>query len=135
VTVSKRIYLAGGMHNNWRGIIYNGLGDRNSYYSFLDPMEHNLREPDQYTFWDLRAIEKCDILLGYMDKTNPSGYGLNLEIGYAKALGKTILLVVPTDFWRDDPRAKYFRMAETCADILVTTLYDAVRVLKEIEHV
>ena len=132
---SKRIYLAGGMHSNWRGVIYNGLDGNQSYYSFLDPMKHDLREPDQYTFWDLRAIDKCDILLGYMDRTNPSGYGLNLEIGYARALGKTIVLVVPNDFWRDDPRAKYFRMAEVSANILVSTLDDAVRVLKEIEHI
>ena len=93
-----------------------------------------MKNPDQYTFWDLRSIEQCDILLGYMDQSNPSGYGLNLEIGYAKALGKTIILVVPDDFTRDDERSRYFEMARVCADVIVKTLADAADFLSGIEY-
>jgi nucleoside 2-deoxyribosyltransferase len=131
----KKVYLAGGMHNSWRGVVYKAVNGMSKIYDFLDPMNHRLNKPDQYTYWDLKAIEKSDILLAYMEKSNPSGYGMMVEIGYAKALGKTIILVAPYDFIRDDPRAKYFEMAISCADVVVTTLADASRFLKEIADV
>jgi len=133
VEVSKRVYLAGGMHSNWRGVLTNKLEGK-TFFNFIDPLSNNMRKPDQYTFWDLRSIEQCDILIGYMDKTNPSGFGLNLEIGYAKALGKTIVLVIPEDFTRDDERSKYFDMARVCADVIVHTLSDCADFLKGIEY-
>ncbi len=132
--VSKRVYLAGGMHSKWRKVITKDLSDGLSFFSFIDPMYSKMKAPDQYTFWDLRSIDQCDILVGFMDKSNPSGYGLNLEIGYAKALGKTIILVIPDDFTRDDERSRYFEMARVCADVIVKTLTDAADFLKEIEH-
>lgn len=131
--VSKRIYLAGGMHSNWRGVITKQLEGK-TYFQWIDPMDNKMRKPDQYTFWDLKSIDQCDILVGYMDKTNPSGFGLNLEIGYAKALGKTIVLIVPDDFTRDDARSRYFDMARVCADVIVKTLSDCADFLKGIEH-
>ena len=132
--VSKRVYLAGGMHSDWRKIITKTLEGSASYFQFIDPMTNKMRAPDQYTFWDLRSIDQCDILIGFMDQSNPSGFGLNLEIGYAKALGKTIILIVPEDFTRDDKRSKYFEMARICADVIVPTLSDAVYFLKGIEY-
>ena len=132
--VSKRVYLAGGMNSKWRSVITNRLDGKQSFFSFIDPMDNKMRNSDQYTFWDLRSIEQCDILLGYMEQSNPSGYGLNLEIGYAKALGKIIVLVVPEDFIRDDERSRYFEMARVCADVNVKTLSDAADFLAGIEY-
>ena len=132
--VSKRVYLAGGMNSKWRSVITKRLEGSASNFIFIDPMDNNMKNPDQYTFWDLRSIEQCDILLGYMEQSNPSGYGLNLEIGYAKALGKTIVLVVPDDFTRDDDRSRYFGMARVCADVVVKTLSDAADFLAGIEY-
>lgn len=132
--VSKRVYLAGGMHSAWRKVITKQLEGSASYFQFIDPMDNKMKNPDQYTFWDLRSIDQCDILVGYMDQSNPSGYGLNLEIGYAKALGKTIILIVPEDFTRDDPRSRYFEMARVCADVIVKTLSDCADFLKGIEY-
>ncbi len=131
---SKRVYLAGGMHSQWRKVITKHLTGGLSFFSFIDPMYSKMKAPDQYTFWDLRSIEQCDILVGFMDKTNPSGYGLNLEIGYAKALGKTIILVIPADFTNTDERSRYFEMARVCADVIVNTLTDCALFLKEIEY-
>ncbi len=133
-SASKRVYLAGGMHSAWRKVITKRLEGTASNYGFIDPMDNKMKNPDQYTFWDLRSIEQCDILLGYMDRTNPSGYGLNLEIGYAKALNKTIILVVPADFTRDDDRSRYFEMARVCADVIIKTLDDAAYFLLGIEY-
>jgi nucleoside 2-deoxyribosyltransferase len=134
-SVSKRVYLAGGMHSDWRKVIIKKLGGSVCFFSFIDPMGSKMKNPDQYTFWDLRSIEHCDILVGHMDQLNPSGYGLNLEIGYAKALGKTIILIIPEDFTKYDERSRYFDMARVCADVVVKTLYGAADFLKAIEHV
>lgn len=131
---SKRVYLAGGMHRNWRDAITKPLSGIASYYQFIDPMTTNLKTPEQYTYWDLRSIEQCDILLGHMDVENPSGWGLNLEIGYAKALDKVIILVIPDDFMQEDKRARYFGMAVSCADVVTKTFADAVNFLKAIEY-
>lgn len=131
----KRIYLAGGMHNNWRGVVKNQLKHNSDTYAFLDPMEHKLRSPAEYTYWDLRAIRNCDILLAYMEQSNPSGWGMNLEIGYAKALRRVILLVIPDDFTRDDERSRYFGMARECADVNFKTLHDATNFLKQTQDV
>ena len=132
--VSKRVYLAGGMHNDWRKVIIKKLEGTASFFSFINPMDNKMKNPDQYTFWDLRSIEQCDILVGYMDQSNPSGYGLNLEIGYAKALGKTIILIIPEDFTKYDERSRYFNMARVCADVIVRILYGAADFLLGIEH-
>ena len=132
VHISKRVYLAGGMHNNWRKIITSNL--KNTYYNFIDPMDNKMKNADQYTYWDLKSIEQCDIVVGFMEISNPSGYGLNLELGYAKALGKTIILIVPEDFTRNDSRSRYFGMARVCADVIVHTLSDCSDFLKGIEY-
>ena len=50
--------------------------------------------------WDLAAVRDCDLVIGYLEHDNPSGIGLAAEVGYAKALGKLIWLVVeePNDY-------------------------------------
>jgi nucleoside 2-deoxyribosyltransferase len=60
---------------------------------FIDPSLHGLDDPAQYTPWDLLGIETCDVVFAYMEEDNPSGYGLSLEVGYARALGKLVILV------------------------------------------
>ena len=87
-----KIYLAGGLKSNWREkVIKNSVGN----FIFFNPKEHGLEKSgsDRYTVWDLYHVKKCDILFGFMEKDNPSGYGLSLEIGYAKALNKCIILI------------------------------------------
>jgi hypothetical protein len=53
---------------------------------------HGLK-PAEYTAWDLNAISECDWLCAFLESSNPSGYALALEIGFAKACAKKILLV------------------------------------------
>ena len=118
-----KVYLAGGMHGNWR----------DTYKKFLDldvfdPCEHGLDKFDQYTTWDLYAIERCDVLLAYMEADNPGGQGLMLEIGYAKALGHKIIMVLDEEFMMQD-RYRYFMMGATCADVVVYDHEDGLKVL------
>ena len=111
-----KIYLAGGMRGPWRHQ-YKRLNDRGLEIEFYDPSEHRLTSSEQYTMWDLAAIDACDSLVGFMEADNPSGQGLTLEIGYAKALGKKIILVLEEEFTMQD-RFRYFLMAVACADMV-----------------
>ena len=119
-----KIYLAGGMHGSWRKPYINAI--RGAVYN---PKTHYLSDSQSYTLWDLTAIEKCDVLLGFMEADNPSGQGLTLEIGYAKALGKKIILVLEEEFMMQD-RYRYFLMAVECADVV---LHDHTEGLKLIQ--
>lgn len=124
------VYLAGGMRSGWQDMM--PCGPR-----YLDPRSHGLTNPDDYTAWDLRAIGQCDVLFGYMEESNPSLYGLCLEVGYAKALGKRIILV--DGLSREHqmvghlhvPRARYFGMVRSCSNVVSPTLMDGIRALDE----
>lgn len=85
------VYLAGGMHSNWQDKVIN-------YFSggdirFLDPRNHGLTEETEYTAWDLRAIDNSLVVFAYLARDNPSGFGMMLELGYAKAKGKYIIFI------------------------------------------
>ena len=85
-----KIYLAGGMNSDWQSKLIQKFGKE---FIYFNPKDHLLNDSREYTPWDLFYIKNCDILFAYMEKENPSGIGLALEIGYAKALGITIILV------------------------------------------
>ncbi len=120
--MKTKIYLAGGFEGGWQDIVTNKLKDKAILFN---PQKHALAEKDKYTTWDLYHVNKCDILLGYMSSNNPSGYGLALEIGYARAKNKVVILV--------DERSKvdltfqrYFSICQESSNILFDTLEEAV---------
>jgi hypothetical protein len=54
----------------------------------------------------------------YIEKDCPSFYGASLEVGYAKGLGKVVLIVDEKS--ESDPTfARQFRMVRTAADMVV----------------
>ena len=63
-----------------------------------------------------------------MESSNPSGYGLALEIGYAKALNKTIILINEKSK-TDDSFKRYFEIVENLSDIVFDNLDDAIEYL------
>lgn len=85
-----KLYLAGGMNSNWQGKLINQLKED---FIVFNPIDHQLENSLEYTNWDLFFVQKCDIVFAYMEKDNPSGFGLTLEVGFAKALNKIIILV------------------------------------------
>lgn len=116
------VYLAGGMKSAWRDLVINGCEDN---IEFISPCNHLLDNPKQYTLWDLHAIKKSDIIFGLMEPDNPSGIGLSLEIGYAKALGKTIILCdQKSEIYLDFKRK--FEIVRNSCDILFDDLSDAI---------
>jgi hypothetical protein len=87
--IRPRVYLAGGMRSGWREVLKEWYQD----VDFLDPTTTGYTHELDYTNWYLWAVSACDILFGYLEMDNPSGFGLMVEIGAASALGKPVIFV------------------------------------------
>lgn len=86
-----RFYLAGGMRGrNWQDEVIERLS--HSGHTFLDPRSHGLTDALDYTLWDLGGVAVSDGVIAYMERDNPSGIGLTLEIGMAIGMGKPVWL-------------------------------------------
>ena len=117
------VYLAGGMKSDWQDRVIAAC----PHLAFRDPRTHGLTDETEYTEWDLRGIRDSQIVLAYMDAGNPSGFGLSLEVGYARALGRTIFYVN-----EDAPeRQRRFGMVRACADQVFDSLDAAIEALRE----
>lgn len=112
----KKIYLAGGFSSNWQAEVASRLADK---YELLDPSIHGIQDPVEYTRWDLDAVRRSDIVLANMEASNPGGYSLALEVGFAKALGKRIYMV---DQIEDHVVRRYFEMVRQCSECVFPTL-------------
>ncbi|HFI2159473.1 TPA: hypothetical protein ACIDX1_000085 [Pseudomonas aeruginosa] len=126
VTRSK-IYLAGGFHSGWQENVKSRLKD----FDLLDPGAHGIDDPVEYTRWDLAAVRESEIVLANMEASNPGGYALALEIGFAKALGKEIYLV---DQIQDPSVKRYFEMVRQCSTKVFSSLDDAVDYILNIQR-
>jgi len=120
----KKLYLAGGFRSGWQGIVVAKLRG----FELLDPRSHNIQNPAEYTRWDLDAVQQSDIVLANMEASNPGGYSLALEVGFAKAFGKTIILV---DQIEDPSISRYFEMVRQCSDRVFSSLDAAIKYLEE----
>ncbi len=136
--MQTKIYLAGGMNDsNWQKEVIDSFKEVNKKnekgeFVFYNPREHMLTESREYTIWDLFYVRKCDILFAYMQKENPSGFGLTLEVGYAKALDKPIILV---DEKSEDPIfKKHFKIVRESASLVFNNLNDGILYLKNFKN-
>lgn len=125
-----KVYLAGGMRTEWRERVKGAC----PALHFIDPAEKegggewNARE---YVAWDLLHVRQADVVFGYMEHTNPSGIGLACEIGYAKALGKTVVVVIePNNQHRED---HYFHFMGEAADADFSDLDSGVAFLQRLQ--
>lgn len=123
----RKIYLAGGFRSNWQAVVTARLAGT---YELLDPSEHNIHDPAEYTRWDLEAVRESDFILANMEASNPGGYSLALEVGFAKALGKRIFMV---DQIEDPSVQRYFEMVRQCSERVFTTLEEALDHLSSME--
>lgn len=117
--IRSKIYLAGGFHSGWQEKVKSRLKD----FYLLDPGAHGIDNPVEYTRWDLDAVRESEIVLANMEASNPGGYALALEIGFAKALGKEIYLV---DQIQDPSVKRYFEMVRQCSNQVFNSLDEAV---------
>jgi len=125
-----KIYLAGGMKSGWQEKV-KSVGPAEARY--LDPCHHYLQDERQYTAWDLYAIRACDVLFVYFEANNPSGYGLSLEVGFAHALSKTIVLVDEKTA-ADPVTGRRLGMLRTVADVVFTDLDSGIEFLHSLKR-
>ncbi len=123
----KKIYLAGGFRSGWQAIVKSKLQG----FELLDPSAHDIEDPVEYTRWDLAAVHEAEIVLANMEASNPGGYSLALEVGFAKALGKSIYLV---DQIEDPSVSRYFEMVRQCSTQVFKSLDEAVEHIALVER-
>jgi hypothetical protein len=127
---TMKVYLAGGFHSGWQDDVMLKLSD----FRFFDPRAHHLDNAQQYTEWDLGAIRQSDWIFAYLEKQNPGGYALALELGFARALSKKIVLVDEKS--ADDRLAeRHLAMLHACADVSVASVDEAVIFLRQLSQV
>ena len=86
-------------------------------FTFLDPRAHGLKDSLEYAKWDLAAVRASDVVVAFLELSNPSGIGLALEVGYARALGKRIILIDEKSA-ADEVTARHFAIVRACADVV-----------------
>jgi nucleoside 2-deoxyribosyltransferase len=132
-----KIYLAGGFHGNWRQEVHNAFLLKD--VKFLDPLEPELDAEGkrkmlpfaEYTAWDLWAIRTADVVFVYSEASNP-GQGYIVEAGYAKGLGKTVILVRERgNLHMPD---KYLNFLDAIADYATDNLEHGINVLKRFTY-
>ena len=114
------VYLSGGMRTEWQDYVISECKDANML--FVDPRKNNTKDPKIYTAWDLFGIEQSDIVLCYLESSNPAGQGLALEAGYGLGLGKHVIAVIEND-------SRYWDIVLESADVEFPNLERAVAYL------
>jgi nucleoside 2-deoxyribosyltransferase len=126
------IYLAGGF-GNWRDQFRKAF-ETSPRINFLDPGAHgHVKNESAYTFLDLDQVNRADMLVAYLEPENPSLYGSSLEIGYAHAMAKPVVLIdalTPAG----DKRSRYFGMARSVAQVVVPTIPEAIEFLESLVY-
>jgi nucleoside 2-deoxyribosyltransferase len=126
------IYLSGGMNtSNWQDEVIKGV--KGQTFTFFNPRDHKLVKSREYAIWDLFYVKNCDIVFAYMQEENPSGFGLTLEIGYAAALGKPIILVDEKSK-NDDQFASKFKIVTETSSIVFDNLADGILFLTNLKN-
>ena len=127
----QKVYLAGGMKSDWAKRVKESS---NNFY-WLDPKEKEYKdnskiimEVNEYGKWDLHFIKQSDIVFVYVERTNPSGIGLSVEAGYAKGLGKTVILVLEPN--HDTIKDTHLSFITQVADIVFEELESGINYLK-----
>lgn len=122
-----QVYLAGGMHSGWQ----DGIRSAIPSLQYRDPREHRLLAPEEYTPWDLLAVRQSDVVFAYLEAGNPSGFGLAVEVGYAKALGKTVILVDEQSAL-GEAEARRLAMLRATADVVFDDMDNGIRFLSRL---
>lgn len=120
------VYLAGGMKSGWSNEVISRLQNE---FTFYDPAKHGLQNSEQYTQWDIHQLHHSDIVFGFLEKENPSGVGMALEIGYARAMNKTIILV-DEKTGLDDVSTNRFAIVRNSANVVFDNLQDGIDYLE-----
>lgn len=122
----QSVYLSGSLDtSNWQEKVEKQLQNK---FIFFNPITHNCHRPEEYTTWDLHFVKQCDIIFAYMEKDNPSGYGLTLEIGFALGLNKTVILIDEKS-QNDKEFSSFFKIVTSASTIVFDDLEKGINYL------
>lgn len=124
--MKQKIYLAGGIRSGWQEKIISNVDA--IFYNPRDKEIDKILSLEEFGTWDLHHIRMCDIVFGYMEKSNPSGIGMSVELGYAKALGKTVILCLEKD--NEHIKDRYLDFMKKVSDVVYENIDDALEYLK-----
>lgn len=127
VPSKKSVYLSGGHRSGWQEVLINDI----ERFDFINPSKNGLSDARLYKSWDLYSVRNCEIIFAYFEATNPSGYGLALEVGYGAALGKHIIMVDEKSK-KDEGLANYLKIVREASDVVFDSLEDGVDYLKSL---
>jgi nucleoside 2-deoxyribosyltransferase len=116
------------MRSHWQDKVIKALSNS---WTVIDPRTHHLADEKAYTHWDLNGVRQSDWVLANLEVTNPGGYNLAVEIGFAEALGKYIILVDEKSE-ADEKVKRYTGMLRGCADLTPATLDGAIAFLQKL---
>lgn len=119
--MKQKVYLAGGFNSDWRKRV-----TELDNVEFYIPKSQPNKTWQEYFTWDIHYVKQCDIVFGYMEKTNPSGFGLSVELGYALGIGKTVILVLEEGHEKD----KYLQFLKGTASVVFNDLLEGIEFLK-----
>lgn len=131
--MKQKVYLAGGFRGNWQELVKENIN-----LVWLDPKvkEINVQEQepmtlDEYGTWDLHHVKQADIVFVYCEATNPACIGLSVEAGYAKGLGKTVILVLEKN--NITIKDRYLDFLRTVSDIVFDDLESGIKFLSKFQ--
>jgi len=125
-----KVYLAVGMRSAWQNKVKEQVNA-----IFFDPynkergnekIKENLSF-QEYTSWDLHSIRMSDVVFVYGERSNP-GVGYLIEAGYAKGLGKTVILVLEPG--NEHITDRYLDFVKAVSDVVYTDLNEGILMLK-----
>lgn len=122
----NKVYLAGGFKSNWHKKLTCIEGFK--WYNPAAKESDKILSLAEYISWDTCHIKKSDILFVYIESTNPSCIGLSAEIGYANALGKTIITIIEPDNLNFKDR--YFDFLRGLSSVVYDNLEQGIDYLK-----
>jgi nucleoside 2-deoxyribosyltransferase len=134
---NQTIYLAGGFKSDWA----NNVKEKcfhNKKLHWINPKEKEFKNGErivmnvnEYGKWDLHFIKQSDIVFVYVEKSNTSCIGLSVEAGFAKGLGKTVILVLEPN--HETIKDAYLSFLTQVADIVFEDLESGINYLKSFE--
>ena len=124
--MEHKVYLAGGFKNDWQTRVIS-CSDK---FDFINPKtkEKTAMSVTEYGKWDLHFIRQSDIVFVYVERDNASCIGLSVEAGYAKGLGKTVILVLEPN--HETIKDSYLLFITQVADIVFEDLESGINYLK-----
>lgn len=129
--MKQKVYLAGGFKSDWA----NKVKNCSDGFNWINPKEKEYKNGErvimnvyEYGKWDLHYIKQSDIVFVYVERENTSCIGLSVEAGFAKGLGKTVILILELN--HETIKDDYLKFLTQVADITFDNLESGINYLK-----